>query len=129
MTNEGQALTAANIRYLLVIRELETKQRGARGSDIARRLGVTKPSVFAMTRNLLELGLVKKEKYGTIFLTELGQQKADQYADCYALLLRQIEGSLRCTGADYRNAACKLLADTPEGDLPKLRMRLRQKRS
>ena len=79
MTKEGQALTSANIRYLLVIRELDTQQHGVRGSDIAKQLGVTKPSVFAMTRNLLELGLVKKEKYGTIFLTELGQQKADQW--------------------------------------------------
>jgi Mn-dependent DtxR family transcriptional regulator len=128
MTKDGPALTAANIRYLLVIRELDAQQHGVRGSDIAKQLGVTKPSVFAMTRNLLELGLVKKEKYGTVFLTEPGQQKADQYADCYALLLRQMEGSLRCTGADCRNAACELLAEIPEGELPKLRMRLRQKR-
>ena len=75
-----------------------------------------------MTRNLLELGLVKKEKYGTVFLTELGQQKADQYADCYALLLRQIEGSLRCTGADCRDVICELLAATPEENLPMLQM-------
>ncbi len=129
MTKNGQALTAANIRYLLVILELDTEKQGVRGSDIAKQLGVTKPSVFAMTRNLLELGLVKKERYGTVFLTELGRQKADQYADCYALLLRRIEGALRCTGADYRSAACELLADTPEGDIPELRMRLRQKRS
>ena len=128
MTNEGQALTAANIRYLLVIRELDTQQHGVRGSDIAKLLGVTKPSVFAMTRNLLERGLVKKEKYGTVFLTELGRQKADQYADCYTLLLRQIEDTLRCAGSDCRNVVCELLADTPEGDLPKLRTRLRQKR-
>jgi len=122
MTKEGQALTAANIRYLLVIRELDTQRRGVRGSDIAKQLGVTKPSVFAMTRNLLELGLVKKEKYGTVFLTELGQQKADQYEDCYALLLRQIEGSLRCTGADCRDVICELLAATPEENLPMLQM-------
>ena len=127
MTKEEQTLTAANIRYLLVIRELETKQRGARGSDIARRIGVTKPSVFAMTRNLLELGLVEKEKYGTVFLTERGRRKADQYADCYERLLRQIEGSLRCAGADFRNAACELLADVPESDIPMLQLRLRQK--
>ena len=92
-------------------------------------LGIPVVVAVNMTRNLLELGLVKKERYGTVFLTELGRQKADQYADCYALLLRRIEGALRCTGADYRSAACELLADTPEGDIPELRMRLRQKRS
>jgi Mn-dependent transcriptional regulator len=125
MTTE-QALTAANIRYLLVIRELDAHQRGARGSDIAQQLGVTKPSVFAMTRNLRELGLIEKEKYGTVFLTERGRIKAERYAACYSLILERLERSLGCAGADYRNAACELLADTPEGDLPLLRIRLQQ---
>ena len=49
MTKNGQALTAANIRYLLVILELDTEKQGVRGSDIAKQLGVTKPSVFAMS--------------------------------------------------------------------------------
>ena len=49
MPHAQQALTAANIRYLLVIRELGVQQRGVRGSDIAQRLGVTRPSVFTMT--------------------------------------------------------------------------------
>ena len=75
MTKEGQALTAANIRYLLVIRELDTRRRGARGTDIARQLGVTKPSVFTMTRNLRELGLAEQEKYGAVCLTPLGRQR------------------------------------------------------
>ncbi len=118
MANGQQPLTAANIRYLLVIRELDTEQRGVRGSDIALRLGVTKPSVFTMTQNLRELGLVKKEKYGTVFLTELGQEKAARYAECYALVLRRMESALGCAGADYRNAAFELLADTPENGLP-----------
>lgn len=30
MTNQNPTLTAANIRYLLVIRELDTEERGAR---------------------------------------------------------------------------------------------------
>ena len=43
MTNRNPALTAANIRYLLVIRELDTEKRGARCIDVAKALGVTKP--------------------------------------------------------------------------------------
>ena len=126
MYNQQQVLTAANIRYLLVIRELEAVKRGVRGSDIARKLGVTKPSVFTMTQNLLALGLVEKEKYGTIFLTAFGRQTAQRYADCYILVLRRMENSLGCSGADYRNAACELLADTPQQELPLLQMRLQR---
>lgn len=129
MTNEQQGLTAANIRYLLVIRELGAEKRGVRGIDIARQLGVTKPSVFTMIRNLGELGLVEKKRYGTVFLTGFGRKKAEQYADCYPLLLRQLEETLGCPGADCRNAACELLANTPEQKLPLLQTRLRQGRS
>lgn len=126
MSNEQQALTAANIRYLLVIRKLDTRQQGVRGTDIAKLLGVTKPSVFTMTQNLRQLGLVEKEKYGTVFLTPLGQKRAAQYADCYTLLVRRLESSFGRSVADYRNAACELLADTPEADLPLLRRRLQR---
>lgn len=126
MTNEGQALTAANIRYLLVIRELDTKQHGVRGSDIAQRLGVTKPSVFTMIQSLQESGLVKKEKYGTVFLSKPGQEKAEWYAGCFTLVLRWMESALGCTATNYENAAFELLADTPESDLPRLLARLQQ---
>ena len=126
MTKDGQALTAAGIRYLLAIRALDAERCGARSSDIARQLGVTRPSAFAMIRNLREIGLVEKEKYGTVFLTERGRQRAEQYADCYALVLRLMERFFGCSGADCRNAASALLADMPEGDLPLLQERLQR---
>ena len=69
---------------------------------------------------------MEKERYGTVFLTERGQEKAERYADCYALVLRRMEGALGCTGTDCRGAAFELLADTPEGELPKLRGRLQR---
>lgn len=43
MTNQNPTLTAANIRYLLVIRELDAEERGARCIDVTARLGAAKP--------------------------------------------------------------------------------------
>lgn len=77
MTNGNPALTAANIRYLLVIRELDTEKRGARCIDVAKALGVTKPSVTTMIVTLRGFGLVTKEKYGTVHLTKIGREKAE----------------------------------------------------
>ena len=55
MTNQNPTLTAANIRYLLVIRELDAEKRGARCIDVAKILGVTKPSVTTMSILVLNL--------------------------------------------------------------------------
>lgn len=127
MTNRNPTLTAANIRYLLVIRELDTEKRGARCIDVAKALGVTKPSVTTMIGTLRGFGLVTKEKYGAVRLTELGQDKAERYAACLALLLSQFENTLGPSGANYRNAACTVLAELPEENLRELYRRLGSK--
>ena len=46
--------TAVVIRYLLVIRELDEDESGARSIDIAARLQVTKPSVHTMLKTLVK---------------------------------------------------------------------------
>ena len=56
MTRKEKALTASNIRYLLVIRGLDSEQRSVRGIGISWHLDATKANIFAMTRNLLKLG-------------------------------------------------------------------------
>ncbi len=121
MTNRNPTLTAINIRYLLVIRELDTEERGARCIDVAKILGVTKPSVTTMIGTLRGFGLVTKEKYGTVHLSEIGREKAAWYADCLELLVTQFENVLGPSGIDYRDAACTVLAQTPEENLQELR--------
>lgn len=129
MANQQQVLTAANIRYLLVIRELTEGQHGVRSISIARRLGISKPSVTAMLSTLRELGLVEKEKYGIVFLTECGRRKADQYADCVGLLTQRLQNPSGLDETDFQSAACAMLSDTPESELPALLQNLRRKGS
>lgn len=124
MTNGNPALTAANIRYLLVIRELDTEKRGARCIDVAKALGVTKPSVTTMIVTLRGFGLVTKEKYGTVHLTKIGREKAEWYAACLELLLSQFKNMLGSPGIDCRNAAYTVLAELPEENLWELLRRL-----
>jgi DtxR family transcriptional regulator, Mn-dependent transcriptional regulator len=124
MTNKKPMLTAANIRYLLVIRELDTEKRGARCTDAAKILGVTKPSVTTMIRVLRDFGLVTKEKYGAVHLTEIGREKAAGYAVCYEHLLSQFEEVFGPSKIDYRNVACTVLAGLSEEDLMGLRRRI-----
>ena len=94
MAENKKPLTAANIKYLLAIQRLCTGQSGVRCTDLARRLNVAKPSVHAMVRSLSEQGLAAKERYGTIFLTEAGQQMAAQYAQCVEDLSSRLQTAL-----------------------------------
>lgn len=69
-------LTPALEDYLTVIYEIQQKQPAARISTIARKVGVSLPSVTNAVRRLADLGYVEYEKYGLIVLTPRGKRKA-----------------------------------------------------
>ena len=62
--------------YLEAVYELSDGTNGARVSDIAERLGVTKASTNSAMTTLSDKGLVTNEKYGEIFLTPAGRELA-----------------------------------------------------
>jgi len=63
--------------YLEAIYELSTQGAGARVSDIALRLGVTKASTNSAMSTLSEKGLIVSEKYKEVFLTPEGLKLAE----------------------------------------------------
>lgn len=71
-----EKLTFTMENYLEAIYELSSDGTGARISDIAERLGVTKASANSAMSTLSEKGLITNEKYKEIFLTSSGQDFA-----------------------------------------------------
>lgn len=71
-----EKLTFTMENYLEAIYELSGGSSGARVSDIAERLGVTKASVNSAMSTLAERGLVVSEKYRKVFLTPAGLEQA-----------------------------------------------------
>ncbi|MEY8828845.1 manganese-binding transcriptional regulator MntR [Sedimentitalea sp. XS_ASV28] len=63
--------------YVELIAELIETFGEARPVDIAERLGVKPPTVTKNISRLKAAGLVRRERYRSIFLTEHGQQLAD----------------------------------------------------
>ena len=84
---EAQADGFANVRnahesemaedYVELIAELIEAHGEARPVDIAERLGVKAPTVTKNVSRLKDAGLVRREKYRAIFLTERGQVLAE----------------------------------------------------
>lgn len=69
-------LSFAMENYLEAIYELSLDGKGARVSDIAERLGVTKASTNSAMATLSDKGLIIAEKYKEVFLTPSGLELA-----------------------------------------------------
>ncbi len=63
--------------YVELIAELIEVQGEARPVDIAERFGVKPPTVTKNISRLKAAGLVRRERYRSIFLTDEGQALAD----------------------------------------------------
>ena len=69
-------LTDSNEDYLEAIYILKLKHGKVRSVDIAKQLNVSKPGVNKAMNVLKENGLIDKDHYGDIFLTNKGEEIA-----------------------------------------------------
>ena len=65
-------LTSAHLRYLLAIYEVSQTHLDISSRSIAEKLGVTKPSVVRIMNLLMDRGMIVKEHYGKIYMTDRG---------------------------------------------------------
>lgn len=69
-------VTEGQVKYLVAMYQLKQKKPSIRSVELSRMLGVTRASVNGMVCTLSEAGLVEKERYGHITLTEKGEEMA-----------------------------------------------------
>lgn len=110
--------TAAQLRYLLVMREV-SEDGAVHSVDVARALGVRKPSVYSIMNAFSEAGWIEKGRYGAAVFTEEGRRLLNRYASaCYA-----VEDALTAhfpTLSDVRAVACTLLSELSDESLDAL---------
>jgi DtxR family Mn-dependent transcriptional regulator len=88
-------LTESLEMYLETIGLLRERTKLARVTDIARELGVSKPSVHAALHELENRGLIEHEHYGEVFLSPAGKTAASEIRRRHDLLtafLRNVVG-------------------------------------
>ena len=107
-------LTASHLRYLLAIYACTRSRPQVVAVDVAKTLGVSKPSVTRMLGVLRERGLLHQERYGKISLTEEGGRLAEAYDSCIRRLSARLEGAeLDLTEEERLELACLLAASLP----------------
>ena len=82
-------VTSTHIHYLDTIRELELKTANVKVSDISDELGLPRPGVTKITKDMEKLGLVEKKAAKTdgrvvfIKITASGKDLVAKYVDRY----------------------------------------------
>ena len=72
--------------YLKTIYIIKKQNDGVRITDIANKMNCTKPSVNKAVNNLKNNGLLNYETYGTIELTEEGENLAKKIIETYDIV-------------------------------------------
>ena len=100
--------------YLEAILRLKEENGVARSVDVAKRLGVSKPSVSRAMSILGENGYITTGHIGSLELTEKGQKKAESVYARHVLLTDFL---VKITGVDKAHAeenACRIEHDIDE---------------
>lgn len=94
--------------YLEAIVELDAHSKAVRSVDIARYLGVTKPSVSRAMTHLKAEGLILQEPYGRVMLTDKGRLEADRIRSLHHMIT---DFFMKALGLDAQTAetdACRI---------------------
>ena len=84
------ALTSAMEDYLEAVLMMQKRHGYVRCVDVAEHLGVKKPSVSRAVKELSKSGHLVKNADGTLSLTELGLQFAEQIYEKHQFFTRQL---------------------------------------
>ncbi|MBP3508394.1 metal-dependent transcriptional regulator [Oscillibacter sp.] len=107
-------LRKSHLRYLLVIYELGRIKPDTGIADIAKALDCSKASVTNMMSNLMEMGLLVRERYGKVYLTDTGFLLAKGLFRC----VTELQERLPALGLDLAPEDAGRLAHTIVLDLP-----------
>ena len=102
MKEESIKLSSSLEDYLKVIYIHSQKSESVRVTDIAESMSISKPSVNRAMKTLMEMGYLKHEHYGDIFLTDIGKDTAKNILESYKALYKFLTDVL---GVDDETAA------------------------
>ncbi|MDR1419856.1 MAG: MarR family transcriptional regulator [Treponema sp.] len=97
-----------------------------RVTDIASRLGVSKPSVLTALKTLEERGLLEHERYRTVYLTRKGQIEAQTIRDRHSFLTDFLKTIVGVSPETAEADACKMEHLLSEETFKKMKAMLRR---
>ncbi|MDR2375735.1 MAG: metal-dependent transcriptional regulator [Treponema sp.] len=99
-----------------------------RVTDIAARLGVSKPSVLTALKTLESQGLLEHERYRTVSLTQRGIAQAQEIRERHSLLTSFLIDIVGVASENAEKDACKMEHLLSEETLKKIRSLVKAKK-
>lgn len=108
--------------YLKEILILQKNQGNVYSIDIARKLGLSKPSVSRAMKILKEIHLIDMNDDKIIKLTDLGEEKAHSILQRYLLIEQFLTSNLKVDKKTASEDACRMEHCISEETLNKMQM-------
>ena len=106
--------------YLKTIYILKKQNENVRVTDIANKMNCTKPSVNKAIKNLKENEMVNYQSYGTIELTEKGEELAKKILEAYDIVYLFLKDVLNLDEQEAKEEAEKIKLVTTDETINKL---------
>lgn len=107
--------------YLEAIYVLSKEEENVRMSDVAKHLGVSKPSVNKAINLLQEKGYLIHQHYGTILMTDEGKALAKKVYERHKVIKRFFVEILKVEETIAEDEACKVEHCIGEDTIEKLK--------
>ena len=108
------SLTDSNLRYLLAIHQLAQHSTEVSPLSLANAMGVTKPSVTSILSSLMKQGVIVRQRYGKIYITDRGVLYARYYEERVADILQHFPlNAAEFTPEERYNAAVAMAVALP----------------
>ncbi|MGN0106255.1 MAG: metal-dependent transcriptional regulator [Hominilimicola sp.] len=108
VVSDNTNISSALEDYLEAIYEISKTKNSVRITDIALKLGISKPSVNRAVNTLKKQGLVTHEPYGDIMLTERGLEMGESVARRHSMIKKFLVNVLHLTETDAEKEACQI---------------------
>ena len=113
-------ISKASEEYLKTMYVLKKQNGNIRVTDIAKKMNCTKPSVNKAIYNLKDNGLLNYESYGTIELTEEGENLAKKILEAYDIVDVFLKEVLNLDEEDSKQEAEKIKSTITDNTINKL---------
>lgn len=113
-------ITKSSEEYLKTMYILKKQNGNIRVTDIANKMNCTKPSVNKAIYNLKNNGLLNYESYGTIELTEEGEDLAKKILEAYDIVYLFLKDVLSLEDEEAKKEAEKIKSAIEDNTINKL---------
>ena len=101
-------ISKSSEEYLKTMYILKQQNGNIRVTDIAKKMNCTKPSVNKAVYNLKDRGLLNYESYGTIEITERGENLAKKILEAYDIVYVFLKDVLNIEEDEAKSEAEKI---------------------